>query len=88
MVQVLINSKGLNMNPMQSLYYVSPSCFVCLFLPFRESPAQPSRTVAAPGMGIILGIAMPEHSCVLCMGMVRSCALQPSECTQSCCHLD
>jgi hypothetical protein len=39
MVQVLINSKGLNMNPIQSLYYVSPACFICLFVPFRESPA-------------------------------------------------
>lgn len=34
MVQVLINSKGLNMNPIQSLYYVSPACFVCLLVPF------------------------------------------------------
>jgi hypothetical protein len=37
MVQVLINSKGYNMNPIQSLYYVSPACFVCLLVPFRES---------------------------------------------------
>lgn len=36
MVQVLINSKGLNMNPMQSLYYVSPACLICLLVPFRE----------------------------------------------------
>jgi hypothetical protein len=36
MVQVLINSKGLNMNPIQSLYYVSPACFICLAVPFRE----------------------------------------------------
>ncbi|KAG1680763.1 hypothetical protein FOA52_008096 [Chlamydomonas sp. UWO 241] len=31
MVQVLINSKGYNMNPLQSLYYVSPACMVSLF---------------------------------------------------------
>ena len=36
LVQVLINSKGYNMNPIQSLYYVSPACFACLLLPFRE----------------------------------------------------
>ncbi len=36
MVQVLINSKGLNMNPIQSLYYVSPACLVCLLVPFGE----------------------------------------------------
>ncbi|GMH44114.1 hypothetical protein BSKO_12048 [Bryopsis sp. KO-2023] len=34
MIQVLINSKGLKMNPLQSLYYVSPACFVGLLIPF------------------------------------------------------
>ncbi len=37
MVQVLINSKGLNMNPLQSLYYVSPACMMSLLIPFCES---------------------------------------------------
>jgi hypothetical protein len=36
LVQVLINSKGYNMNPLQSLYYVSPACLVSLLLPFRK----------------------------------------------------
>ncbi|GAX82426.1 hypothetical protein CEUSTIGMA_g9854.t1 [Chlamydomonas eustigma] len=34
MVQILINSKGLNMNPFQSLYYVSPACMLSLLVPF------------------------------------------------------
>mmetsp|Transcript_19464 Transcript_19464/g.32730 ORF Transcript_19464/g.32730 Transcript_19464/m.32730 type:complete len:334 (-) Transcript_19464:791-1792(-) len=34
LVQVLINSQGLTMNPIQSLYYVSPACFMCLSIPF------------------------------------------------------
>ena len=36
LVQVLINSKGLQMNPLQSLYYVSPACLLCLSVPFGE----------------------------------------------------
>jgi hypothetical protein len=36
LVQVLMNSKGYNMNPLQSLYYVSPACFISLLLPFCE----------------------------------------------------
>jgi hypothetical protein len=36
LVQVLMNSKGYNMNPMQSLYYVSPACLLCLIVPFCE----------------------------------------------------
>lgn len=38
MVQVLINSKGYNMNPFQSLYYVSPACMISLLIPFCEYP--------------------------------------------------
>ncbi|KAL6769719.1 EZY14 [Auxenochlorella protothecoides x Auxenochlorella symbiontica] len=34
LVQILMNSKGLAMNPLQSLYYVSPACLLCLLVPF------------------------------------------------------
>lgn len=34
MVQILMTGKGLSMNPIQSLYYVSPACFICLLVPF------------------------------------------------------
>ena len=44
LVQILINSKGLNMNPLQSLYYVSPACMLCLLFPFGKVLA--SRTIA------------------------------------------
>lgn len=36
LVQLLMNSKGYNMNPLQSLYYVSPACLVSLLLPFGK----------------------------------------------------
>ncbi len=36
-MQILINSQGLNMNPLQSLYYVSPACLLGLAVPFRAS---------------------------------------------------
>ena len=34
LVQVLITRKGYGMNPIQSLYYVSPACAACLAIPF------------------------------------------------------
>lgn len=34
LVQILMTAKGLQMNPLESLYYVSPACLVCLFVPF------------------------------------------------------
>ena len=44
LVQVLINSKGLQMNPLQSLYYVSPACLLCLSVPFGKG--SPPRYLA------------------------------------------
>mmetsp|Transcript_12155 Transcript_12155/g.39980 ORF Transcript_12155/g.39980 Transcript_12155/m.39980 type:complete len:337 (+) Transcript_12155:83-1093(+) len=34
LVQVLMNSQGYTMNPIQSLYYVSPACLFCLSIPW------------------------------------------------------
>lgn len=34
LVQVLMNSQGYTLNPIQSLYYVSPACLVCLTVPY------------------------------------------------------
>jgi hypothetical protein len=41
LVQVLMNKQGYSLNPLQSLYYVSPACLLCLIVPFCEySPAR------------------------------------------------
>jgi hypothetical protein len=32
--QVLMNSQGISLNPIQSLYYVSPACLLCLSIPW------------------------------------------------------
>lgn len=34
LVQILMAGKGIKLNPLQSLYYVSPACFACLSVPF------------------------------------------------------
>ncbi|XP_068653255.1 probable sugar phosphate/phosphate translocator At5g25400 [Aristolochia californica] len=40
LIQILLNSKGITMNPITSLYYVAPCCLVFLFVPwvFVEFP--------------------------------------------------
>ncbi|CAD7702977.1 unnamed protein product [Ostreobium quekettii] len=56
LVQVLMTSSGYAMNPLQSLYYVSPACLACLLLPFLrlELPelllrlADPELRISAP----------------------------------------
>lgn len=44
LVQILMNAKGLAMNPLQSLYYVSPACLLCLCVPFVLVEARPFFT--------------------------------------------
>ncbi|XP_068648201.1 probable sugar phosphate/phosphate translocator At5g25400 [Aristolochia californica] len=34
LIQILLNSKGITMNPITSLYYVAPCCLVFLFVPW------------------------------------------------------
>ena len=34
MIEILINRKGMKMDPLQSLYYVCPACFCALAVPF------------------------------------------------------
>lgn len=34
LVQILMAGKGIKLNPLQSLYYVSPACLGCLLVPF------------------------------------------------------
>ncbi|GAB4820196.1 hypothetical protein N2152v2_007242 [Parachlorella kessleri] len=41
LVQILINSKGYNMNPLQSLYYVSPACLLGLSVPWVAVEMRP-----------------------------------------------
>ncbi|MQM14289.1 hypothetical protein Taro_047221 [Colocasia esculenta] len=33
LIQILLTSKGINLNPITSLYYVAPCCFVFLSVP-------------------------------------------------------
>ena len=66
MVQLLINSKGLQMNPLQSLYYVSPACLICLTIPFGARPSTSTALLDdrffCPHHGI------PPAYCVLALG--------------------
>jgi len=34
LIQILLQKKGLKMNPITTLYYIAPACFLCLLVPF------------------------------------------------------
>lgn len=34
LIQILLTSKGISLNPITSLYYIAPCCFVCLTVPW------------------------------------------------------
>ncbi|KAG6409492.1 hypothetical protein SASPL_127532 [Salvia splendens] len=48
MIQILLTSKGINLNPITSLYYVAPSCFLFLSIPWLivEFPLLRQQTAA------------------------------------------
>eukprot|EP00201_Polytomella_parva_P010276 CAMPEP_0175054176 /NCGR_PEP_ID=MMETSP0052_2-20121109/9356_1 /TAXON_ID=51329 ORGANISM="Polytomella parva, Strain SAG 63-3" /NCGR_SAMPLE_ID=MMETSP0052_2 /ASSEMBLY_ACC=CAM_ASM_000194 /LENGTH=379 /DNA_ID=CAMNT_0016318835 /DNA_START=207 /DNA_END=1346 /DNA_ORIENTATION=+ len=65
LVQVLINSKGLSMNPIQSLYYISPSCLVCLLVPFICVDLQSMRKVSEWELNISVLVANAVTALIL-----------------------
>ena len=68
MVQLLINSKGLQMNPLQSLYYVSPACLICLTIPFGARLWNPSAAL------YLSWSTCPHSGCVACPACMRPVA--------------
>lgn len=40
LVQILLQSKGVKLNPITTMYYVSPCCLVFLFIPWRVRVAR------------------------------------------------
>eukprot|EP00850_Spirogloea_muscicola_P019446 SM000190S04882 [mRNA] locus=s190:243345:245598:- [translate_table: standard] len=47
LIQILLNSKGITLNPITSLYYVSPCCFAFLTIPWIFVEAPILRTYAS-----------------------------------------
>uniref|UniRef100_A0A061RF95 Plastidic phosphate translocator-like protein n=1 Tax=Tetraselmis sp. GSL018 TaxID=582737 RepID=A0A061RF95_9CHLO len=65
LVQLLLQSRGLKLNPITSLYYISPACFVFLSIPFAlyEAPRMMSDTNWKFGFWIML------LNCVVAFGL-------------------
>lgn len=40
LVQVLLQGKGIKLNPISTMYHVSPVCLVCLLIPFAALEAE------------------------------------------------
>ncbi|KAJ8461192.1 hypothetical protein OPV22_034118 [Ensete ventricosum] len=49
LIQILLTSKGISLNPITSLYYVAPCCLACLLVPwsFVELPVLRARPAAS-----------------------------------------
>ncbi|KAJ8560238.1 hypothetical protein K7X08_004296 [Anisodus acutangulus] len=57
LIQILLNLRGISLNPISTLYYVAPSCFVFLFIPWDTV-----TTVNLIGYGLaFLGVAYYNH---------------------------
>ncbi len=74
LVQILLQKRGIKMNPISSLYHIAPCCFVFLFLPFTylELP----KMVNDPNMKLNVPLLLFSAACAFgeAKPRVRACA--------------
>jgi hypothetical protein len=60
-VQILLQRRGIKLNPITSLYYIAPACFACLSVPWLllELPRllQASHVLASPNVLGLLALS-------------------------------
>ena len=74
LVQILLQKRGIKMNPVSSLYHIAPCCFVFLFLPFTyiELPkmiSDPNLHINVPLLLLSASVAFGELSPVAGHGL-------------------
>lgn len=73
LVQILLQKRGIKMNPVSTLYHIAPPCFVFLFLPFTyiELP----KMVNDPDLNLNIPLLLLSAACAFgTLGMIR-CSL-------------
>ncbi|MEW5298216.1 MAG: hypothetical protein WDW38_001058 [Sanguina aurantia] len=67
LVQILLQKRGIRMNPVSSLYHIAPCCFVFLFLPFTyiELP----RMMVDPGLVINIPLLLLSACCAFSLNI-------------------
>ncbi|XP_060178292.1 probable sugar phosphate/phosphate translocator At4g32390 [Lycium barbarum] len=71
MIQILLNSRGINLNPIATLYYVAPSCFVFLFIPwvFVELPVLRANSNSLGGFNFDFVIFATNCLCAFALNL-------------------
>lgn len=61
LVQILLQKRGIKMNPVSTLYHIAPCCFVFLFLPFIyiELP----KMVNDPNLNLNIPLLLASAAC-------------------------
>jgi hypothetical protein len=88
LVQILLQKRGIKLNPISSLYHIAPCCFVFLFLPFTyiELPKMvkdPNLHINVPLLLASAGSAFGEspawylHTVVLLVEMMLGRCIMP-----------
>jgi hypothetical protein len=66
MVQLLLQSKGIKLNPITSLYYIAPVCLVCLVVPLKSLEAEKiiqHKGSVHPGILLLSAVAAFALNC-------------------------
>ncbi|PNW87036.1 hypothetical protein CHLRE_02g106200v5 [Chlamydomonas reinhardtii] len=67
LVQILLQKRGIKMNPVSTLYHIAPCCFVFLFLPFIyiELP----KMVNDPNLNVNIPLLLLSAACAFALNM-------------------
>uniref|UniRef100_A0A383VIL4 Sugar phosphate transporter domain-containing protein n=1 Tax=Tetradesmus obliquus TaxID=3088 RepID=A0A383VIL4_TETOB len=78
MVQLLLQSKGIKLNPITSLYYIAPVCLMCLLLPLGALEANRIREhkwSLHPGIVVLSAVAAFALNCSVFLLIGKTSAL-------------
>lgn len=78
LVQIFLQRKGIRLNPITTMYHISPVCLMCLLIPFAILEAEKLAThdwQIAPGLLILSCVAACSLNCAVFLLVGKTSAL-------------
>lgn len=78
LVQILLQGRGIKLNPITTMYHISPVCLVCLVIPFAALEAEQLASHAwqiGPGLLLLSAAAAFALNCAIFLLIGKTSAL-------------
>lgn len=78
LVQILLQGKGIKLNPITTMYYISPVCLACLLIPFAVLEAETLASyqwTIGPGLLLLSAAAAFALNCAIFLLIGKTSAL-------------